>query len=126
MTQLLTPGDGQDIVERFERAHTNRDPDEVMDVFGERIEYHPDPFEPPLLGRIEVRAYWNGLVERQTAVTFEVQRVWVVGRTVLFSWHGGYRREDVSDRIAAEGFVTIEVGAAGLIRRVREWTLTDR
>ncbi len=123
--QALTPGDGQDIAARFERAHTSRDPNELLDLVAEHVEYHPDPFGAPLRGRIEVRAYWNDIVERRTAVTFEIERVWVVARTVLCSWHGGYAGEGTPGRVAAAGFLVVDLDDEGLIGRVREWPLTD-
>ncbi len=98
----------------------------MLDLVAEHAEYFRDPFEPPLRGRVAIRAYWNSLVERQTAATFQVERSWVVARTVLCSWHGSYRREGVEGQVAGAGFMTIELDDAGLIRRVREWSLSDR
>jgi hypothetical protein len=54
----------------------------------------------------------------------DAEQVWVVGSTVLVRWHGAYTQRSDAHRIRERGFMTIEVDDAGLIARMREWTLT--
>ncbi len=65
-----------------------------------------------------------GTVARVHPVEFDVESVWVVGRTVLCDWHAGYDEAGVDVRIRARGFLTMEVDDDGLVRRVHEWVLT--
>ena len=125
MAGELTPGHGQSLLAAYKQAREARDPDVAMAMFSEDIEYRFDPFEPPLRGYLEVRAYWNALVASQTEVEFDAETVWVVGRTVLCDWHAGYDVADVDVRSRARGFMTMEVNGKGLVRRVHEWTLTE-
>jgi hypothetical protein len=125
MARESTPGQGQSLLAAYKRAREARDPDAAMAMFSEDIEYRFDPFEPPLRGHLEVRAYWNALVASQTEVEFDAGTVWVVGRTVLCDWHAGYDVTDVDVRIRARGFMTMEVNGKGRVRRVQEWGLTE-
>jgi ketosteroid isomerase-like protein len=76
----LTPAHGQSLLAAYKQAREARDPDAAMAMLSEDIECRFDPFEPPLRGHLEVRAYWNALVASQTEVEFDAENVWVVGR----------------------------------------------
>lgn len=93
---------------------------------GEDAEYHYDPFEPPLVGANDIRRYWNGIAADQSDVDFDAERVWVVGRTVLSSWHGAHSLRLSTDRVRVRGFATMEIDEAGLISRSREWPASRR
>ena len=125
MAGELTRAQGQSLLAAYKQGREARDPDAAMAMFSEDIEYRFDPFEPPLRGHLEVRAYWNALVASQTEVEFDAETVWVVGRTVLCDWRAGYDLTDVDVRIRARGFMTMEVNGKELVRRVHEWTLTE-
>jgi hypothetical protein len=122
----LTPGDGQDLLARFKQAREKRDPDKMVELFAEDAEYHYDPFEPPLVGANDIRRYWNGIAADQSDVDFDAERVWVVGRTVLSSWHGAHSLRLSTDRVRVRGFATMEIDEAGLISRSREWPASRR
>jgi hypothetical protein len=119
----LTPGDGQDLLARFKRAWERRDPDLATELFTPEAEYRPDPFEPPMVGSNAIRAYWNAVAAEQANVEFDAERVWVAGRTVLSSWHAAFTRRATADRVRYRGFMTLEVDDAGLVSRLREWSI---
>jgi ketosteroid isomerase-like protein len=117
----LTPGEGQDVLARFKRARERRDPDLMLELCSEDVEYRVDPFEPPLRGALAVREHWNRLAEEQMRVDFDAERIWVAGRTVLASWHGAFTRRVSGVRVRMRGFSTMELDDAGLVMRLREW-----
>jgi hypothetical protein len=117
----LTPGDGQDVLARFKAARERRDPDAMMALFADPAEVRTDPFATELRGALDLRAYWNRLAAEQAAVEFDAERVWVVGRTILTSWHEAYTRRDSAERLRARGFSTLELDPDGLIERMRSW-----
>ena len=118
----LTPGDGQDLVDRFKRAWERLDVDAAVALFREDAEYRVDPFEPPLSGVNAIRSYWNDAAASQTHVEFDAERVWVSGPTVLASWHAAFTRRATAERIRQRGFMTLELDEAGLVARFREWS----
>lgn len=121
MPDPLTPGDGHDVLARFKRARETRDPEMMLELFGDDPEYRVEPFSTPLTGAIEIRAHWNRIAAEQAQVDFDAERVWVSGRTVLASWHGAYTRRADARRIRVRGFSTLELDDAGLITRMRDW-----
>jgi ketosteroid isomerase-like protein len=117
----LTPGDGQDLLERFKHAWEERDPDAVLELYAEGAEYRVDPFAPPLEGHNAIREHWNDVVAEQDHIEFDAERVWVSGRTVLASWHVAITRRATAERVRVRGFSTLELDGDGRITRMREW-----
>jgi ketosteroid isomerase-like protein len=111
---------GGELLERYGRAWQAFDGDAWVDLFSEDVEYHEDPFEPPLVGHNAVRAYLLEAAERQEQVAFTVERHWVVDPTVLAAWHAGYIRRADRTRVRLAGFMTLEM-RDGKIARLREW-----
>jgi hypothetical protein len=122
MPNSLSPGDGQDLLARIKQAREGRDPDKMVELFAEDAEYYYDPFEPPLVGANDIRRYWNDIAADQTDVEFDPERVWVVGRTVLGSWHSAHSVRSSAARIRVRGFATMELDEVGRISRMREWS----
>ncbi len=120
----LTPGDGQDLLDRFKRAwerlrrRRRGGPLSARTPSTGRI-----PFEAPLAGANEIRAYWNDAAAAQTHVEFDAERVWVSGPTVLASWHAAFTRRATAERVRQRGFMTFELDDAGLVARLRQWSI---
>jgi ketosteroid isomerase-like protein len=117
----LTAGDGQDVFAHFKRALEKRDPEAMLELFADDAEYRIDPFVEPLTGANAIRGYWNDLAADRDHVDFDAERVWVVGRTVLASWHGAYTRRRSAERVRMRGFSTIELDMSLRISRMRDW-----
>jgi ketosteroid isomerase-like protein len=117
----LTPGDGQDLFARFKQAWEGRDPDAMLELFGDDAEYRIDPFTEPMTGLNAIREHWNGVVAAQDHIEFDAERVWVSGRTVLGSWHVALTERATADRVRVRGFSTVELDDHGRIARMREW-----
>ena len=110
-----------DLLERYGQAWETFDGDSWTDVFTDDIEYHEDPFDPPMVGHNAVRAYLLEASERQQDVEFTVERHWVVAPTILAVWHASYVRRTDLARVRLAGFMTMEIAADGRIARFREW-----
>ena len=119
----LTPGDGQDALARYKRAWERRDPDAMLELFVADAEARLDPFEPELKGENAIREHWNEVAAGQANVEFDAERVWVVERTVLSSWHAAYTRRSSAERVRVRGFMTLELDDDGLVMRLRQWAL---
>lgn len=117
----LTHGDAQDLLAVFKRAWERRDPDLAMELFSEDAEVRDDPFEEPRHGANAIRAYWNDVAATQAHVEFDAERIWVVERTVLASWHAAYTSRSDARRFRLRGFMTLELDDAGKVWRFREW-----
>jgi ketosteroid isomerase-like protein len=119
----LTPGDAQDLLERYKRAWESRDPDLAMALYRPDAELRLDPFEDPALGANAIRAIWNDVAATQTNVEFDAERTWANGQTVLASWHAAFTRRSNAERVRIRGFSTFELDDAGLIQRARQWAV---
>ncbi len=120
----LTPGDGQDLLARLKQAAERRDVDLAVAQFRKDAELRSDPFEEPLVGENAIRAAWNAAAAERANVEMDAEQVWVANATVLARWHGAYTRRSDGQRVRQRGFMTIELDDAGLIARMREWTLS--
>ncbi len=124
MPDTLTPGDGQDLFARFKHAWEKRDPEAMLELYREDAEYRTDPFEQPLEGALAIRKHWNEVVAAQDHIEFDVERVWVSGRTVLGNWHVALTVRASAARVRIRGFTTLELDDDGRIRRMKEWPVT--
>ncbi|MDP8903833.1 MAG: nuclear transport factor 2 family protein [Chloroflexota bacterium] len=119
----LTHGDGQDLLATFKRGWEQRDPETLMGLFSDDAVYRADPFADELVGANAIRARWNEICAAQVHVEFDAERIWVVGATVLASWHAAYTRRRTAERVRVRGFMTLELNGAGRVQRVRQWPL---
>ena len=109
-----------ELLERYGRAWEQFDGDAWVGLFTEDVEYHNDPFQPPMVGGNAIRAYLLDLAEREADVEFTVERHWFVDPTVLAAWHVGYVQRSDRTQVRISGFMTLEI-RDGRIARLREW-----
>jgi ketosteroid isomerase-like protein len=115
---------GGDLLERYARAWSDFDGDAWVDLFAEEAEYHPDPFSTPLVGHNALRAYLLQAAADEEQVDFTIERHWVAGDTVLAAWHESHVRQSNRERVRSAGFLTMEVGPGGPIKRLHRWPVT--
>ena len=113
---------GGDLLERYGRAWETLRRGRLGGLFTEDAEYHEDPFGSPLVGHNALRAYLLDASRTQAQVSFEVERHWVAGTTVLASWRAGFIRQPGLERVRLAGFMTLELASDDRIVRFREWT----
>jgi limonene-1,2-epoxide hydrolase len=123
MAEQLTPGDAQDLLERYKRAWEARNPDLAMELYRADAEFRMDPFDEPAQGENAIRAVWNDVAATQINVEFDAERTWAVGQTVLASWHAAFTRRTNAERVRIRGFSTFELDESGLIQRARQWAV---
>lgn len=111
-----------DLLEGYGRAWETFDGDAWVALFTEEAEYHNDPFQSPLIGHNDLRAYLLDAAASQRDVEFTVERHWVAGDTVLAAWHATFTRRESGHLVRMAGFLTAEVVADRRIMRFREWT----
>jgi ketosteroid isomerase-like protein len=109
-----------ELLERYGRAWEQFDGDAWVGLFTEDVEYHNDPFQPPMVGGNAIRAYLLDLAEREADVEFTVERHWFVDPTALAAWHAGYVQRSDRTQVRISGFMTLEI-RDGRIARLREW-----
>jgi ketosteroid isomerase-like protein len=112
---------GGELLAAYGRAWRTFSGDAWVALFTEDAEYSEDPFEPPLVGHIALRAYLLEASDVQEQVEFTVERHWVSGSTVLAAWHASYVHRETRNRIRLAGFMTMDVEADGRVHRFREW-----
>ncbi len=121
----LTPGDGQDLLAAYKRACERRDPEASLVLYAKDAEHRANPFQDAVVGANALRQMWNDIAASQANVEFDAEHVWVVGATVLTSFHGAYTNRETTERVRVRGFMTIEVNDDGLIQRLRQWAVSS-
>ena len=116
-----THGDAQDFLERYKEAWEKRSPDLALELYNRDAEMRVDPFDEPASGLNAIREVWNDVAATQDHVEFDAERIWVVERTVLASWHAAFTRQSTSERVRIRGFSTFELDSDGLIQRQKQW-----
>jgi ketosteroid isomerase-like protein len=121
----LTHGDAQDLLDRYKRALEARDVESLMSLYAPEAEHREHPFREPRAGSNAIRAMWNDIAANQAHVEFDAETIWVVGATVLASWHGAYTDRTNSNRVRLRGFMSLELDEQGRVTRLREWPSSE-
>jgi ketosteroid isomerase-like protein len=110
-----------DLLERLAAARATHAGDDLVAEFSEHAEVQLDPFAPPLLGHLELRAYLEEAARAEDQAEMTVERHWVVADTVLAAWHMSWIRRTSRARARASGFLVAEIGPDDRIARLRQW-----
>ena len=121
MASAYTHGDAQDLLDRYKEAWEKRSPDLALELYSRDAEMRLDPFDEAASRLNAIREIWNDVAATQDHVEFDAERIWVVERTVLASWHAAFTRRSNSERVRIRGFTTFELDGTGLIQRQRQW-----
>ena len=112
---------GGRLLEAYGRAWATFDGDAWVALFTEDAAYHGDPFAPPMVGDLALRAFLDHAARTQEQVEFTVERHWVAGDTVLAAFHASYVERATRERVRCSGFMTMDVAPDGRIERFHEW-----
>jgi ketosteroid isomerase-like protein len=120
---MVTQPQAQDLLEAYKRALERLDVDLAVSLYSEDADLRDDPFEQSCAGLLEIRARWNSVAATRTNVELDIERSWIVGDTILASWHSAHTVRRTAERYRQRGFLTFELDADGLITRERRWVL---
>ncbi len=115
---------GGRLLEDYCRAFEAFDGDAFTGLFTDDVEYRPDAFSTPLVGRNAVRAYLLEASRDRDQLEITIERHWVVAPTVLAAFHASYVRATDRVRVHSAAFLAAEVGGDGVVDRWREWVET--
>jgi hypothetical protein len=120
---MVTQAVADDFLDAYRRAMESSDVDLALSLYHDDAELREDPFEPIVVGSLEIRARWNHHAAARAHVEVDVERSWLSGSTLLVAWHGAHTRRATGERVRRRGFVTFELDGSGLVSRERHWTM---
>jgi len=120
----ITYAEGHDLLRALVQARIRYDGDGYTSLFAEEAQVVLDPFQPPLAGHNELRAYLLAAADAERYYDLAVERHWVSGDTVLAAWHASWNRTADDTKMRQAGFLSAEVGEDGRIVRLKNWTVT--
>ncbi|MXY97622.1 MAG: nuclear transport factor 2 family protein [Gemmatimonadetes bacterium] len=102
--KTMTEQDVRNWLDEYGRAWVDSDPDQVVTLFAETATYRETPFDEPMRGRHEIRAYWQKYaVETHEDIEFESQ-VWAVRNdTAIAGWQARYTLQATGARVSLDG-----------------------
>ncbi|HEY5435789.1 MAG TPA: nuclear transport factor 2 family protein [Candidatus Limnocylindrales bacterium] len=120
----ITYAEGHDLLRALVQARIRYDGDGYTSLFAEEAKVVLDPFQPPLAGHNELRAYLLAAADAERYYDLAVERHWVSGDAVLAAWHASWNRTVDDAKVRQAGFLSAEVGGDGRIVRLKNWTVT--
>ena len=104
MEKEMTEQDVQHWLDKYGRAWVGSDPDLVLTLFADMATYRETPFDNPMRGRREIRAYWQKYaVEAHENIEFASQ-VWAVrDDTAIAGWQACYTQKATGARVTLDG-----------------------
>ena len=121
----MTEQDVQDWLDEYGRAWVESDPGLVVTLFTDTATYRETPFDIPMRGRREIRAYWQKYaVETHEDIEFSSQ-VWAVrNATAMAGWQARYTLKSTGARVKLDGtFRLVFSSEQGTLQctRLEEW-----
>jgi hypothetical protein len=107
---------------RFARAWEVRDPDRAAALFSEDGCYRETPFDEPLRGAQEIRAYWSSLPQAREDIRFTYDVLAVTESWGIAHWHGAYTPVDRATRLELDGILLVSLDDEERCREFREWS----
>lgn len=94
----------QEWLDEYGRAWANGDPDHVVTLFSDTATYRETPFDEPMIGRQEIREYWQkNAADAQENVEFTSQ-VWAVKNdTAVAGWQARFTEKASGMRVELDG-----------------------
>ena len=90
---MIDKSDVQKWLNEYGQAWTQGSPDAVAKLFHDNATYQETPFDEPMQGKQQIRAYWqDGASDAQEAVSFSSE-VWSVSDNEAFAgWTASFQR----------------------------------
>ena len=109
-------------LERFGRAWETRDPELAAALFSKDGSYRETPFDEPLTGSNEIRAYWSTLPRAREDIRFIYEILAAVEPWGIAHWRGSYTLVEPEMRVEIDGILLIALDGEGACREFREWS----
>ena len=108
-------------LEGYKRAWEERDPAQAAALFTDEASYREAPFDPPMIGRAAIEAYWAGAVAGQKDVQFTYEVLACRGNEGISSWHAAFTGVPGGEAIDLDGIFRCRFHDGGLVSALEEW-----
>jgi ketosteroid isomerase-like protein len=109
-------------LDRFGRAWKARDPEQAVELFSEDGSYRETPFDEPLTGADEIRAYWSRLPRAREDISFDYEILAVTESFGIARWHGSYTPVESGEHLELDGILLLSLDDEGRCRDFQEWS----
>jgi uncharacterized protein (TIGR02246 family) len=105
----------------YGRAWEQGDAAAVTSLFARDAAYHETPFDPPMIGREAIRAYWQaGAGDAQRDVVFDYT-ILSAGDPAVAHWTASFTRAPSGAAVRLDGVLTVRFDGDGRCVEFREW-----
>ncbi len=111
-----------ELLDAWVNARAGHDGDAFTAIFDTDATLALNPWDPPLAGHNNLRAYLLTAASTEQGLELVVERHWVSADTVLAAWHAGWTDRDGAV-VRQAGFVAADIGNSGRIVHMRLWTM---
>lgn len=118
---MLTQQRFREWLEAYGRAWETGDPDAAAALFAADAVYEETPFDQPMHGREEVRAYWSAVPREQRDIRFRFEILACEGDSGVAHWRTSLTRVTTGGRVELDGILWARFDAEGRCRHFREW-----
>jgi hypothetical protein len=108
-------------VNRLGRAWETGDPEAAAALFGPTATYSENPFDPPLVGREAIRAYWAETAGDHEQVRCVFSVIGVFGATGVAHWRTTLVRRGSGQAAMLAGVIVTTFDEDGACVSLREW-----
>jgi hypothetical protein len=108
-------------LEGYKRAWEERDGPQASALFTADATYAETPFDPPLVGRDAIAAYWEKVVSGQKDVTFTYEVLAASGAEGICHWHSAFTGAAGGEAIDLDGIFRCRFAGPGEVAAFEEW-----
>jgi nuclear transport factor 2 (NTF2) superfamily protein len=108
-------------LDAYGRAWETMDPDAAIALFTEDASYQETPYDDPMRGSDQIRAYWAGVPEAQRDIRFEHEILAVVGNRGIAHWQASFTRVPSGADVTLDGIFVLDFDPDGRCETLREW-----
>lgn len=103
------------------RAWEARDPEAAAGLFAADATYQENPFEPPLVGRAAILAYWSDVSQTQKEIRFDSEIIAVTDQVAVTRWMVSFHRIPSGAAVRLDGVSVGSFDAEDRCVSWREW-----
>src|SRR3989344_7621629 len=116
----------ENILNVYENAWVNQDPEKILSIFTEEGIYHEKAFEKPFIGHDQIRQYWQSkVVEEQSDIQFKLLNYYIDGDVIIAEWDASFNSNLKKARIHIKEVAILEMKGSK-IRSLREYWRAEK